>query len=177
MINIREGVFETNSSSNHSLHLAKRPVYDYTIIPDNRGVILLWGDFFGQGSGEEYNDALTKAEYLATSLVASCNYELSGEEAENKTEECETVRNEAELNKLEKFLINRATYPKQARRLANIIKKHTGAKFVLMIPSHRLAGIDHQSIEEGPEFMESHSDEEVKLFLFSSESFFRSDYG
>lgn len=66
MKKIRKGIFETNSSSSHSLHIDdKVEVYD-TIYPDENGKITLKGGEFGW-QWEKYNDALTKANYAAIS--------------------------------------------------------------------------------------------------------------
>ena len=66
MINIRHGVFETNSSSSHSIVVNdsnSENVLD-TIWQDEYGVITLTGGQFGWGY-DHYNDALTKANYVA----------------------------------------------------------------------------------------------------------------
>jgi hypothetical protein len=65
MKNIRNKVFETNSSSSHSVSIynATHGLYD-TITPDSSGVIALTGGEFGW-EWEKYNDALTKANYAA----------------------------------------------------------------------------------------------------------------
>ena len=58
---VRKGVFETNSSSSHSLSLAREDqdfVLD-TIYPDQNGVIRVYGQEFGWG-WEKFNDAETK---------------------------------------------------------------------------------------------------------------------
>ena len=61
---VRKGVFETNSSSSHSLSLAREDqdfVLD-TIYPDQHGVIRVTGQEFGWG-WEKSNDAMTKLAY------------------------------------------------------------------------------------------------------------------
>jgi len=61
---VRRGVFETNSSSSHSLSLAREDqefVLD-TIYPDQNGVISIIGQEFGWG-WDKYNDARTKLAY------------------------------------------------------------------------------------------------------------------
>lgn len=65
MKNIRNKVFETNSSSSHSISIynATKGLYD-TITPDKNGVITLTGGEFGW-EWEKYNDAITKANYAA----------------------------------------------------------------------------------------------------------------
>ena len=61
---VRKGVFETNSSSSHSLSLARDDqefVLD-TIYPDQNGVINVTGQEFGWG-WDKFNDATTKLAY------------------------------------------------------------------------------------------------------------------
>lgn len=58
----RLNVFETNSSSSHSITIEVGAEWD-NIIPEN-GKILLYGGEFGWKECE-YNDALTKANYCA----------------------------------------------------------------------------------------------------------------
>lgn len=62
--NIRKGVFETNSSSTHSVHIDESVELLDTIVPDENGIITLNGDEFGW-EVESYNDSYTKANYLA----------------------------------------------------------------------------------------------------------------
>lgn len=68
MINIRHSVFETNSSSTHSLSISNSTpeMYD-TILPDSEGKIILTGGQFGW-EWERYNDSLVKANYLAVTV-------------------------------------------------------------------------------------------------------------
>ncbi len=69
MINIRQSVFETNSSSTHSISIVANTdgIYD-TIAVDDEGVLHLTGGQFGW---EEvtYTDALTKANYCAVDVM------------------------------------------------------------------------------------------------------------
>lgn len=63
---IRNNVFETNSSSSHSVSIAddtKEFVLD-TIYPDQDGIIEIYGDEFGW-AWFKHNDAQTKASYIA----------------------------------------------------------------------------------------------------------------
>ena len=71
MKTIRQSVFETNSSSSHSLSICHNTtgMYD-TIPPDENGVISLTGGEFGWGY-EKYNDPYDKACYIAVGLMAS----------------------------------------------------------------------------------------------------------
>lgn len=65
MKNIRHNVFETNSSSSHSISISSNdpPEFD-TIYPDKDGKIILTGGEFGW-EYENYFDSLTKANYCA----------------------------------------------------------------------------------------------------------------
>ncbi len=69
---IREGVFETNSSSAHSISLGKDTgkafVLD-TIYPDSNGNITIYGGEFGW-EFDRHHDARTKASYALTSGVS-----------------------------------------------------------------------------------------------------------
>lgn len=64
MQQIRRGVFETNSSSSHSIVIDRSCALYETIYPDDEGKIVLTGGQFGWGY-EEHNDAFTKANYMA----------------------------------------------------------------------------------------------------------------
>lgn len=64
MINIRKNVFETNSSSSHSISISSRNnLFDY-LEQDENGVITLNGGEFGW-TGGDFFDAETKANYCA----------------------------------------------------------------------------------------------------------------
>lgn len=70
---IRHSAFESNSSSSHSLTISNKGTFstkDIPVLPNYKGknkVILLTGDEYGWGY-ESYNDALSKANYIATYL-------------------------------------------------------------------------------------------------------------
>ena len=68
MENIRSNVFETNSSSTHSITISNSNNASNstlaTILPDENGTIYLTGGLFGW-EYEKYNSALTKANYCA----------------------------------------------------------------------------------------------------------------
>ena len=65
MKNIRSSIFETNSSSSHSISIdiSCDGIYD-TIIPDDNGIITIIGEEFGWGP-ERYHSAYTKVSYAA----------------------------------------------------------------------------------------------------------------
>lgn len=71
---IRKGVFETNSSSSHSISIAtedKEFVLD-TLYPDQNGIITVEGDDYGW-EWFKHNDAETKASYAAQSFANDDN--------------------------------------------------------------------------------------------------------
>lgn len=75
MKNIRLNVFETNSSSTHSISISSSSKGVYDTLPVNKGKIVLSGGEFGWEWGK-YNDALTKANYAAVFAVESKNQKL-----------------------------------------------------------------------------------------------------
>jgi len=65
MKNIRKAVFETNSSSSHSIHIDNvTPLLDTSLLPDGNGDVILTGGEFGW-NWSRFNDAVTKANYCA----------------------------------------------------------------------------------------------------------------
>lgn len=68
MKTIRHACFETNSSSSHSISIADKIIYDDTIFLNEDGTVVLTGGEFGWGV-EDYNDALTKANYCAVDCL------------------------------------------------------------------------------------------------------------
>lgn len=64
---IRHSTFETNSSSCHSISISNTVDLYETIVPNDNGQIIFSGGEFGWGY-QEYNDAKTKANYVAVSL-------------------------------------------------------------------------------------------------------------
>jgi hypothetical protein len=67
--NTRNSVFETNSSSTHSVHVDRRTqIKDTSLLPDEDGNIHIGGGEFGW-EWRTYNDASTKADYVANSAA------------------------------------------------------------------------------------------------------------
>lgn len=77
---IRHSTFETNSSSCHSISISNTVDLYETIVPNDNGQIIFNGGEFGWGY-QEYNDAKTKANYVAVSLKL---YEADGLETFEK---------------------------------------------------------------------------------------------
>lgn len=64
MEKIRRSVFETNSSSTHSITINNLGDLLDMLIPDESGNVILYGGEFGW-EVEDYNDSQSKASYLA----------------------------------------------------------------------------------------------------------------
>lgn len=68
MRKIRKGVFETNSSSSHSICIDDKTFILDTLIPDADGVITIKAGQFGW-EWKKYNDAKAKASYCLTGTL------------------------------------------------------------------------------------------------------------
>jgi hypothetical protein len=81
---IRTGVFETNSSSTHSISIDESVELLDTLPVDDTGRITLTGGEFGWGPSE-HTDALTKANYIATDYSYSEDYSILTEVIKEQT--------------------------------------------------------------------------------------------
>jgi hypothetical protein len=82
----RSGVFETNSSSTHSICIdrkSKNGFMDTSLVPDENGVVHLQGGEFGW-SYERFHDAQSKASYVAIYLDVWVNDLLQKEKMKNE---------------------------------------------------------------------------------------------
>lgn len=151
MKNIRNGIFETNSSSSHSITICKvtNGIYDDTILPGENGIIVLTGGRFGW-EWREYNDALTKANYCAIDVCGSEHYR----EDSYREDDGYPIGN-----------------PKCVEMLKKVIEEFTGGTVVFSLDGY----IDHQS--KGTSLEAFKSEETLKNFLFcsSSELYTRND--
>lgn len=75
MKQIRNGVFETNSSSSHSVNISSTGDIDTSLIPNLAGVLIIDGYKQFGWEVEEYNDATTKAIYSYLQAQYSKNKE------------------------------------------------------------------------------------------------------
>jgi len=69
---IRKQMFETNSSSCHSIIISDKDVLDDIMRPDPDGRIIIYSGEFGWGP-EAYYDAYTKASYIYTDNLENTN--------------------------------------------------------------------------------------------------------
>lgn len=153
MKNIRTGVFETNSSSTHSVSICRATDGIYDTLPvDDAGVLTLTGGQFGWEE-ETYYDAQTKANYAAV----FCSPEV------------------------EPAFVAKAERMREL--LVNVLKQHTGAREIVFNfsledynhPHHSY--IDHQSaiIEGGDAGAVFESEDVLKDFIFNTRSSLTTD--
>lgn len=105
MKTIRNNVFETNSSSTHSLIIKRnmKKEYDYKVVMSKRGELLLYylqDKDFGWGP-VQYNDCYTKLNYLAC-LALECWQYMHSYEPEKQLKEPKEIHNLPDIKKLEK---------------------------------------------------------------------------
>lgn len=160
MKQVRNGVFETNSSSTHSIsiHAGTADTYD-TIVPNEKGEIYLDGGEFGWTGGRQF-DAITKLNYCAVELL-SHEYDWDSALKRNvKTRD--------------------GTQSEHWKTLERVVLEHTGAKkfvknfhtewvpFGEKEPTPNHSYIDHQSSGTAMEAFES--EQTLKDFIFGPKS-------
>ena len=147
MHQIRKAVFETNSSSSHSLTLSSIDLVKIPFPPEilRSGMLELSLGYYGWEWFRMYT-AKNKIEYLFTQLFDHDNIP----EGDVQT-------------------VTRALREESARfdSLCRVVKEHTGVELVVRPGSS--GGVDHQSGGVGLEVFES--DERLRTFLFSEENY------
>jgi hypothetical protein len=131
MNNIRSNVFETNSSSTHSISIdcSSPDEMLQTILPDENGIISLTGGQFGR-EWKRYNDCLTKANYSAIDCLSN------------------------DPEKMQSFI--------------NIIKRHTGAKEVVLDINLSVSYIDHGYLRVSKDVL--YDENKLINFIFNPKS-------
>lgn len=167
---IRNKVFETNSSSCHSISIEKceSSLYD-RLYPNEDGDIVLDGGEFGWGY-DEYRDASTKANYIA---VAIRLLENAAEDFNTASEERKKVFTYYSLPGFadKNYFAIKSIFEK-------VIKNQTGCNNIIYNFSTKYdyesdlnyAYIDHQSFEDGEDAEWMLNEEEVFNFIFSPNS-------
>lgn len=150
-VNIRNSVFETNSSSSHAVNVDPAETYDFSIDKESlrNGVLRVELRSFGQ-KWERFRTTENKVAYLAAQLCANL------------------------LNDQPRGSDVRRIVKKNARgeRLIAVLENTLGCKVELIRPdtsSSFAIYVDHESIGIGMEVF--NSDEELKTFLFSKNSY------
>jgi len=165
---IRTGVFETNSSSCHSLSISDDIKLFDTIYPNEEGNILLNGGEFGWEEGI-YIDAITKANYVAVMILLLESAKETFNERENKESFNDyTLPPFADKN-----------YEICKNNFEEVIKEQTGANLIyncsLDFNNENWSYIDHQSFEckEDAEWLLSK--EQIRNFIFNPNSILITD--
>lgn len=170
MKKIRKSVFETNSSSTHSITLCDTEfLLDNSIIPDEDGNIVINGGDFGW-EHEIYNDAWTKLNYIGTYIkewypedeVCISGKYLLGKKIEfilnENNEQDEIVEH---LSKKLKVI------------LTTVIKEQTGCNNLIF---DQINGyIDHQSVEDKNYHYLFEEPEKLRNFIFNKKSILKTD--
>ena len=159
-IQIRYGVFETNSSSTHSISVATgAAVYETLPLSQDDYVVLKGGEFGWERA--DYNDALTKANYMAIYAMSWAH---------------KKPRSEGPLTEADHF------YYKEefTEILKGVIKRQTGCKDVIFAfgtdwNDRNWSYIDHQSVESNDYHHLFYDDKLLKQFLFDSNSWLETD--
>lgn len=146
-IQIRKAVFETNSSSSHSLTLSKGDVQMLTLPPEalSAGRIMIGCDDFGWDWERMYKPE-NKLTYLVTAAV-------HGELEDGYSSEALTAE-------------YRERYPK-IDRLCRVVADHTGCELLLIPGSNGY--VDHNSV--GSDNVAYESDERLRQFIFGTDAF------
>lgn len=147
-IRIRKNVFETNSSSSHSLTMSAGDIVSLPFSPEvlRTGKVVVDKGEYGW-EWYRYYSPLSKAEYLLTQVVSDDSVPKDGTPEE----------------------ATRALRDENSRfdQLCRVIEAHTGV--MLLIRPGTSGYIDHDSVGNGSELFES--DEKLAQFLFSADSY------
>jgi len=158
---IRHGVFETNSSSTHSISIAGAVGVcpeACRLKPDDDGVLRLETGEFGWEIAD-YRDPWTKAAYAATFVMNLTAPEQKYDDPHLGRESLSTRGQE------------------QYEMLVTTLKEHTGAKEVVIEKSsdrfNPYGDIDHQSFHVAADAFES--SEQLAAFILNDESTLHTD--
>jgi len=164
IINIRKNIFETNSSSSHSISLSEDANLSCRL-PESNGVIEIECREFGW---EEvtYNDAETKLSYLITYIFSSID---AGEKADKLKKE------KADIEEWIKLIPDiKRNY---LEKLSALIRDHTGSELVVVpvyYDFYPFGYIDHQSIGEAYDILCA-GDDVIVNFIFNPGSRLNTD--
>lgn len=136
----RHSVFETNSSSVHSISLSNEVDQYDTLYPDSNGTFTFEGGEFGW-EWEDYSTAYTKANYVVTFLE--------------------------HLGSLEPDDSESGTYQPFKELFEKVVKDHVNCEIEYDVGKY--AHIDHQSMDIAWELVD-YTYEELKNFIFNPKS-------
>lgn len=140
MKTIRQGVFETNSSSMHTFTIADRWEFETIELNDDwNAEISFWEFWWGF---EKYNDAHSRLSYIATYVFWYAPYEW--DDSSSRYDGCLVTK---DFNKWEDWLYEYTWTIPCILKFEEIIKEHTWASGVRYLSSD-FGYIDHQSVDE-----------------------------
>lgn len=152
MQNIRKSVFETNSSSSHSIHIDTSTELNDFIIPNDDGNVVLNGGEFGW-EYIRFNDALTKANYCAVYLSEVGKYiEHDNNYILSRTKE--QLEEDERYGTIRKFKSNYEQEINSKKELLKEVLLHQTLANSIIFDlttdwnSDKYSNIDHQSIEK-----------------------------
>lgn len=176
---IRTGVFETNSSSCHTVSIGRGDAVLTSISPDDEGNIAVEPGEFGWDQGVRYFKPEDKLAYL----LIYCR-----EWAEDKDNRRDYEEREAEAESGLAWPQDVALLPEKTKRFYNVLSRvviaHTGATNARVLLSnedayYHFGYIDHQSVEKNNlDFLFAGTDEAnqlLRLFLFDPTSYVETD--
>ena len=150
---IRSGIFETNSSSSHVFVMSKKDAEkNCTVTRDevNKTIFITPEEI--SNDDVMLVDPISKLIYLVSSLVKT-QYD----------DDTSIVDSILEVNHHPSFI-----------RLAGIFKKETGLNLKIKVPKDTTniwSFIDHQSHGDTDQFLMDKDDEQLNMFLFSTDNF------
>lgn len=159
MKQVRQGVFETNSSSTHSVSVATTDVLMDTLYVNRDGAVQIEGREFGW-EVEDYCDANTKAAYIAQQLFQHGGY------SEHPVKDS-SIPVDARIAIFEKVIKDQTGCDKI--EYVNIKPKVGEESYGWSDGSY----IDHQSAGVGMELF--NDPEQLRMFIFNKHSFLHTD--
>lgn len=159
-INVRRGVFETNSSSTHSISIANDGELNCQLPIRGNNCIYVSGGEWGW-ERESYVLAIDKLNYLVTYIFQDV-----------------TINDFQEHGNQGESILSDLNF-KQWVRLSNIIKNQIGADLIvspdLSDKYFPMGYIDHQSLDVASSIFDK-SDDEIVSFIFNPRSVLETDY-
>jgi len=166
---IRRSVFETNSSSCHSISLGKGNIKPNVLIPDDEGNIIVETDEFGW-EYDTFTEAYIKLSYLATYIYNRKYLDITPEIVEKYYD--------SDLNILDIKAFDDETTEKYLNMLCDVIREVTGGKLIIKSNTTDITNfcafgyIDHQSMPVAAEIFENNK---IKEFIFNPKSILTTD--
>lgn len=170
----RASVFETNSSSAHSL-VIRGGEADYETVNPSSGVILINGDEYGT-SYEKLHSFHARASYYAQAAFQLLDLEqFSGYGKYNKLMRLLRIDDKSAVKSMAESIAEEYDkWSEDLKTLKKTIEEHTGCKVILDFVSLLNGYVDHQSMgheKDGSDAAYKRANQDLKAFLFSKKSY------